>query len=214
MSRFRCASPSLVCSFVVLMLLSAGMASAVQPPERWGLAEKQFRHADLDIDAVFRLPADLAKGEGAAMAAADLAALGALEDGGRLDLHGGRWATLILSHPLIPGTGVGNELTWEGLGISTPTTDEALRAAVNDAFNDYLQRNAVALRLDVAELGSARVTVHDERRGGAGLRSPSGPRRRGARQPSERGHQSRQPDSPRHQHLGRRLRLHRPDLLG
>ncbi len=165
-SRSRCAGTgfhglSLAGSIVALLLFGARLLSAVEAPERSGIGEMEFRHPDLEISVTLQIPSDLPKGEGAAMAAADLKALGALEDGGRLDVRGGRWATLILSRPLVPGTGVGNELTWEDLGLETPATDAILRAAIGRAFFDYLHRNAVALRLDVAELGDGKVTVHE-----------------------------------------------------
>ena len=165
-SPIRCAGtgfhwPSSTGSIVVLLLFGARLLSAVEAPESSGVGEMQFRHPNLDISASLKLPSDLPKGDGAAMAAADLKALGALEDGGRLDVRGGRWATLIVSRPLVPGTGAGNELTWEDLGLGTPSTDAALRAAIGRVFFDYLHRNAVALRLDVAELGEGRVTVHE-----------------------------------------------------
>jgi hypothetical protein len=132
----------------------------VEVPERTGVGEKELHHPDLDISVVLRTPAELPQGAGASQAAADLAALGVPADRGRLDARGGRWGVLTPSHPLVPGTGVGNELTWEGLGRPAPANDAAFRAAAAKAFRGYLKSNAVALRIDVGELaGNGLVTA-------------------------------------------------------
>ncbi len=149
-------------ALAVLVLLSAGSLSAVEVPDRSGVGEKMFRHPDLEISTILRLPAELPPGDGASLAAADLAALGIPADGGRLDVRGGRWGALTPSQPLVPGTGVGNGLTWESLGLPVPADDAALRAAVAQAFRAYLQRNAIHLRIDVGELaGGGLATVHE-----------------------------------------------------
>ena len=149
-------------SLAVLALLGAGVLPAVETPERSGVGEKAFRHPDLEISTILRLPAELPAGDGASMAAADLAALGVPADRGRLDGRGGRWGAITPSQPLVPGSGVGNELTWESLVLPAPANDAALRAAVAGAFHGYLQSNAVQLRIDVGELaGNGLATVHD-----------------------------------------------------
>jgi len=151
------------CGLIALAALGAGLVSAVEVPVRSGVGEAEFRHPDLDIDTVFRLPSELPEGDGAALAVADLAALGVTADRGRLDARGGRWATIILAQPLTPGSGVGNELTWKVLGRSAPGADGALRAAAAGAFGGYVRRHAVPLRLNVSELaGDGLATVHEE----------------------------------------------------
>jgi len=164
-SRVASRSPralSLAVSLGLLATLGAGLLSAVEVPERVGLREKEFRLPDLDLETAYRLPAELPRGDGALLAAADLAALGLPADGGRLDARSGRWATLTPAQPLVPGSGVGNELTWEGLGRPAPASERELGAAVAAAFRDYVGGNAVHLRIDVGELaGYGFATVHE-----------------------------------------------------
>ena len=91
--------------------------------------------------------------------------LGADADGGRLDARGGRWATLILTEPLLPGTGAGNNLKWSDLGRSAPGNRAEFSSAAAQAFREYVQLNSPALRIDPGELGaSGKTTVL---RGGA-----------------------------------------------
>jgi hypothetical protein len=145
------------------LALAAAQLSAVEVPERTGVGEKELRHPDLEISVVLRTPTELPQGAGASQAAADLAALGVPVDRGRLDARGGRWGVLTPSHPLVPGSGVGNELTWENLGRPAPANDAAFRAAASRAFRGYLESNAVALRIDVDELaGKGLATVHQD----------------------------------------------------
>jgi len=143
-------------------LLGAGAVLALQNPEPVGIREKQYRHPDLDISTVLRLVSEMPTGEGASLAASDLASLGVPAERGRLDVRGGRWGAITPTQPLLPGSGVGNELTWEGLRRPEPVGDAALAAAAAEAFRDYLQGHAVQLRIDVGELvGDEVATVHD-----------------------------------------------------
>ncbi|MDH3404237.1 MAG: hypothetical protein OEP45_11515, partial [Acidobacteriota bacterium] len=149
-------------TLALVALVGAGVLPAVEAPERSGVGEKAFRHPDLEISTILRLPAELPPGDAADVAAADLAALGVPADRGRLDARSGRWGAITPSQPLVPGSGVGNELTWEGLGRPAPANDAALRAAVGTAFRGYLKKNAAELRIDVGETaGAGLATVHD-----------------------------------------------------
>ena len=111
-------------AYASLVGLLAASSVTAQTSGRSPVQDKTFRHPDLDIVnaalAIDRLP------PGAAAAAREaLAGVGASESNARLDPRGGRFATLLLSHPLIPGSGRGNMLTWSSLGLAAPTSQLA-----------------------------------------------------------------------------------------
>src|SRR5262245_6996082 len=103
--------------------------------------------------------------------AADAAKTGALEfrhprlsvaeNATPLDPTAGGGAPLVLSEPLVPGTGDGNALSWAGIGISGEPTAAQIEEAAWSALAAYLERNP-ALRVDPAELGAPRVTVYED----------------------------------------------------
>ena len=143
---------------LLFLIASASSVWAQVQPDRAGLGQKEFRHPGLNISRAFRRPNELPP-QAAGQAAGDLAALGAATNGGRVDVRGGRWATLIMARPLIPGKGVGNGLSWAGLGRRKPSTVAALGSATADALRAYLQANAGQLRLDMNEIAGSRVAV-------------------------------------------------------
>src|SRR5262245_41505849 len=106
-------------TYLVGLAVSVSLTAQVAPP-RSPLAATAFKHQDPRIDdgavAINRLPPGLANA-----ARQDLAALGVAEGNALLDPRGSRFATLLLSHPLIPGSGSGNSLTWSSLGLAEPT---------------------------------------------------------------------------------------------
>ncbi|MBK7976969.1 MAG: hypothetical protein IPK07_28150 [Deltaproteobacteria bacterium] len=106
--------------------LAARPASAFAPPGSSGPHAKEFKNAALDVETSFKLPSELT-GDAAAKAASDLSALGVGSDRGRIDVRSGRWATITPSQPLIPGSGVANTLTWQGLGGSLPPPSRIFR---------------------------------------------------------------------------------------
>ena len=63
-------------SLALLALLSAGLLTAVEVPERSAVSERIFRLPDLEISTILRLPAELPPGDVNSLAVADLAALG------------------------------------------------------------------------------------------------------------------------------------------
>jgi hypothetical protein len=95
---------------------------------------------------------------------ADLASLGIASDLGSYDVRGGRWGSLITSVPLVPGRGVGNTLSWAGLGLTAPATDAAYKDAVWLAFRSYLQKNGAHLGINVTELAAPSIGLYDDRR--------------------------------------------------
>ena len=134
-----------------LMIPLSGLILAQVEPDRSGIGQAEFRHPGLTIRNASRQPGELPQ-QAAARAVTDLAALGVSANMGRLDVRGGRWATLILTEPLVPGSGVGNSLGWSSLGRPAPASRGDLGKAAAQAFREYLQANGQALRIDSSEL--------------------------------------------------------------
>ncbi|KAB2962457.1 MAG: hypothetical protein F9K16_09000 [Thermoanaerobaculia bacterium] len=152
---------------IAALLLTAVPAFAFVRPEASPLASREVRPAGFEADPELRLLAELEATE-AAQRGADLAQLGLEPAYARLDARGGSWATLLLARPLIPGTGVGNDLTWDDLGfVAAPAGDGVGQAAWNE-FTRFLGQHRRELGFDPAELvpslgvtdGGALVQIH------------------------------------------------------
>ncbi|MGH9379919.1 MAG: hypothetical protein ACRD2Z_04825, partial [Thermoanaerobaculia bacterium] len=147
---------------VACALAATGGGAIVQPDRESPLRQKHFRHSDLDFASHFRplheLPVTLTPALGA-----ELASLGVDPGHAYLDLRTGRWGSLILSRPLVPGGGVGNQLSWSDLGRLAPRDARERELAVWESFHGFLALNAPALRFDVAELAAPRVAAPGER---------------------------------------------------
>jgi hypothetical protein len=145
---------------IFLSIFLSGSVLAFDAPDRSGVGQAEFRATELKIENAYRLTEELT-GPDASKAMADLAALGIPATFSRVDVRGGRWSTLLPAEPLVPGQGVGNRLTWAGLGMAAPGDDRELAAAALQAVNDYLQANSHLLRIDTSELAeSGRTTVY------------------------------------------------------
>ena len=135
----------------VAIPLAAGSALAILEPPRSPLAPKEVRLAGLDAEpspaGIARLDPDLA-----AVLGNDLAALGLDSRHAIVDTRSGRWATLWLRRPMIPGTGAGNHLTWSQLGFPAPPAGAELGDAAWDRFVEFLDDRRRQLRVDPAEL--------------------------------------------------------------
>jgi hypothetical protein len=141
-------------------LLIAGNVAAQVEPDKSGVGQAEFRLDALTIDNQYRLPVELPD-QAAANARADLNTLGVGTNNGRVDRRSGRWASLIMAKPLIPGRGVGNRLGWADLGEDPPANPSEIKAAANAAIHRFLQSNKAQLRLDLNELpGRGRTTLH------------------------------------------------------
>jgi trimeric autotransporter adhesin len=119
----------------------------------------EFRHPRLAVpDAHVPLSAVAA---GAGEARAELARLGVPPAAAFYDAGARRWATLLLHEPLIPGTGMDNALSWSELAVTGDPTTADVETAAWTALRAYLGR-AAALRVDLSQLATPRVTVHDD----------------------------------------------------
>ena len=155
----RLQNRSLAVGLLVAALASSPAWAVVVPDHSSRLAQKEFRHPALHI------PNSLQRADGAAAAglAPGLAGLGVSADHAYLDLRGGRWGTLLPAQPLIPGSGVGNSLSWAALNQARPQGDAQIAQAAWGAFVAYLRSHQAALAIDVAELaaGPGNIGVHD-----------------------------------------------------
>ena len=117
-----------------LSLFACGLlgspAVGVQPP-RGPAQEKFYRHPDLYVPELTETLSSLAPNVATALAR-EANALGATPDDVFYDSRVGRWSSLILRHPLIPGHGDGNSLRWpDGLA---PKGEAAFHAEVWSAL--------------------------------------------------------------------------------
>ena len=142
---------------VVTLVFAAGSALAFVEPTPSPLAEKEVRLAGLDAEPSLARIADLDT-ELAAGLESDLTALGLDSRYAVVDTRGGHWATLWLKRPLVPGTGVGNDLTWTRLGLPAAPENEALGDAAWNQLLAFLGDRRPQLRIDPTEL-AARIGV-------------------------------------------------------
>lgn len=154
-----------ICTAVSTLLISWTMATAavafVEPDGSDPWRSRVVEPAELRPEGWLvpgdRLPADLAGGSEA------LTALGVEPGVARLDVRSGRWATLLLAKPLLPGSGKGNSLGWESLALAGPPDAEALETVAWGRFSAWVSENREALRIVPAEL-DGRATVDAEGR--------------------------------------------------
>ncbi len=138
----------------VAVALAAPALAAVPPELPPELAARIVRHPALDVRN------ELVSGAGlGAAAAGDLTSLGVAPGSAYLDLATGRWGSLLLAEPMVPGAG--NELSWSDLGAAPPAGDRALGDLARHALLGWIARHAAALGIDPAELTPPAVTVHD-----------------------------------------------------
>jgi hypothetical protein len=164
MTRLQSVWPTRGFMLFLLLALSVWVippvAAQVAPEGASAAARLAFSHPDLFVANVQKPLRDMPAELGQAVRP-QLVALGASEDAAFYDLRAGRWGTLVLSQPLLPGSGAGNELTWSGLGRETPAADSDIKDAAWSAFRAYLERFAGELRVDVREVEPAAVTVRE-----------------------------------------------------
>ncbi len=139
--RIACAL-ALVAGSVTALVHDREGDSPLQPME--------FVAPELDATPINLRPAG-------AIPSSELQSLGANPDVAFLDARGGRWRTLFFSRPMIPGSGAGNDLAWNG---DRPADDEALGELAWQRVRDFVAGHSAELRIDVDEL-EYRVAVHN-----------------------------------------------------
>lgn len=146
----------------LLTACAAATGLAFEVPHHGDLDEKQFRDSRLWWESVYRpvqaLPASL-KGE----LQPGLDQLGVDSRHAYFDRRSGRWGTLIITRPMIPGPGVDNALRWSDLGLTGPRNPEQTRAAAWNAFRSFLAEHSAELRFDADEFARPNVSTRGER---------------------------------------------------
>jgi hypothetical protein len=143
------------------VLLAASAAQAVVKPAGSALQEKAFRHPDLKVSSSHQ-PLSQLEASLAASLGHELSALGVPADHGFYDVRAGRWGSLILSEPLLPGSGTGNSLRWEDFGLAAQPSAKEIEREAWTAIQAFLRRTEAQLRVDVSELDQPRIGVFDD----------------------------------------------------
>ncbi|MCB1036314.1 MAG: hypothetical protein KDD47_20990, partial [Acidobacteria bacterium] len=141
---------------MALVVLVAGQALAVQKPEKAGTVGEKIFTDQLYIGNLFKpastIDSRLAQGAGS---------LGVAAQAAFVDVRSGRFGALMPAEPLLPGSGVGNDLTWQSLGTTTPQGLVQMKQAAWVAFTGYLNRNESILGIDTDELAHpGNIGVH------------------------------------------------------
>jgi hypothetical protein len=147
-------------------IAAAFLAAAVTAAAGWAVVVPQapqqrllFTHPDVTYGQIY-LAGDALVNE---VGAGRFAALGVRPEATQIDLRTGRFATLYPGVSLLPGNGVGNQLTWDALGSAAPQSERELELAAEKAFRGYLERHSEELGIDLAEVASpSRVAVVDK----------------------------------------------------
>ena len=144
---------------LLFLALTASTLSAQMVPRTRPISERAFRHPDLFVPERTEALKDMDSTVAAGLRP-DLAKFGAAEESVFYDARVGRWSSLILKQPLLPGTGSGNRLSW---GAHAPKDDADLSAQVWTALHAYLQAHQGELKIDLDELFAApRVAIYDK----------------------------------------------------
>ncbi len=147
----------LVNAVLLASLIAAPAALAqVEPAGGAPVDAVAYVRPDLHVFHDYRPPSNLPLLEAALRA--ELDSLGVRPDSGFYDIRGGRWGSLVLTRPLIPGPGVGNTLQWSA---GAPSSEDALKAAAWEAFRAFLAAHQAQLKVDPAELGAPHLTAHE-----------------------------------------------------
>ncbi|MCH9649428.1 MAG: immune inhibitor A [Deltaproteobacteria bacterium] len=151
---------SALLTFTAVLAVATVPASAVVPPDRIGTPGEKVLYEPLYIGNLYASAAQLPEGFLPGMEQ-DLSSLGVAPEASYLDRRTGRWGALMPATPLLPGTGVGNRLSWDSLNASQPESLAAYKEAAWSAFVGYLRVHP-ELQIDIAELTQpGNVTVHD-----------------------------------------------------
>ena len=154
----RAMSRAVLYSCFVVAILALPLQAAVQP-KSGGAQDKAFRHPDLYVPEHTEKVSELAPAL-AASAGKDLKSFGISSDSAFYDSRVERWSSLILSEPLVPGSGKGNSLRWPGSGAMPE--ESAVKSQVSSALSSYLSRHQSELRLNSAEFGAPRISVFEK----------------------------------------------------
>ncbi|MFU8832432.1 MAG: hypothetical protein ACNA7J_09785, partial [Wenzhouxiangella sp.] len=124
--------------------------------------ERQFRQAELWWESIYRpvdeLPVSLLHS-----LQPGLDRLAVKPEHAFFDRRSGRWGTLIITRPMIPGPGVGNDLQWSDLALPEPQSADGAGPAAWRAFSAFLTDHADELRFNPDEFARPNVSADGER---------------------------------------------------
>ncbi|HEX9637847.1 MAG TPA: Ig-like domain-containing protein [Acidobacteriota bacterium] len=143
------------------LLWCAPLEAVIAPQQDRTREALQYRHPDLQIRNVYQRP-DRVPGQRSEQRDAELELLGVAQDSAFYDLRGGRWGTLVLSTPMIPGPANQGRLSWADLGRSAPAGDAELGAGAWSALRQYLTAYRAELGIDPVQLSDdPGISVHE-----------------------------------------------------
>jgi len=144
-----------------LTLLGFSSLTAQIAPRRGSTLEaKAFRHPSLSIGQRL-VPVEELSPALREESIRKLDALGISATGARIDRRSGRWATLMPSQPLLPGSGMKNDLQWDEFAVARSGGLPTLEETARQALEKYLRRHQRDLDIDIDQLEPARVTTHE-----------------------------------------------------
>ena len=147
------------------MLALAGCAMFAAPlqaavtPKGSPVRDKEYRNPALYVPSMHTPLSALKSPTLATQLQQELASLNVPESGAFYDVAADRWGSLILSEPLVPGTGVGNRLD----GRIAASDETAFRQEVWSALTGWLQRHERELHIDTNELARPNMNIVDNR---------------------------------------------------
>src|SRR3954470_1542466 len=122
---------------VILAVLGAVSSAALAAvvPREGTLFDKMYQDPTLYVPELHQKVSELSP-ELAAQLRRELAAAGVSEESGFYDVRAGRWSSMIVRVPLLPGAGRGNELSWPA--GAAPANEGVMKERVWDAVRRYL----------------------------------------------------------------------------
>lgn len=162
-SKNRLLAPMLFAAVTLLVPVQSG--AIVEPKKNDSLEKLVFARPELFIvsaaEPVSKLPSELA-----VEVQRELDLLGAVDRAkpvGFYERRAGRFGTIVLSKPLVPGPA--NRLETSGIGTLAVASDDDYRKAVWDALRGYVSTYKNQLRIEPSELSSRpRITLLEGRR--------------------------------------------------
>ena len=146
---------------LICLVLAAAALPAVVVRDSPEYGDRELVVDELDFRTVITQAAQLPAGLSEAVRG-DLARLGVQPQHAYRDDRTGRWATLLTARPMIPGSGVGNSLTWADLRRPAPVGEAEMKSAALGAFTSWIAENESALGISPSELGRANVSLRGE----------------------------------------------------
>jgi len=163
--RFNQGTSRLARVFLVLLVAACAATTslAFEVPHHHHHDDRQFQHPELWWGSVYRPVHELSVSLVDDQLEPSLNALGVEPQHAFYDRRSGRWGTLIITRPMIPGPGVGNDLDWSDLDRGAPRHSRELAEAAWQAFHRFLLDHSADLRFDAREFARPNISAQGER---------------------------------------------------